>query len=72
MRSEVRFPEALEPVACISKIALRAQIHYMNILSIISGHQQSVAQGPSSGLPHPPSSAGGRRFAIKCTIILTA
>ena len=27
---------------------------------IISGHQQSVVQAPSRGLPHTPSSAGGR------------
>jgi len=26
----------------------------------ISDHQQSVAPAPSSGLPHTPSSAGGR------------
>jgi len=32
----------------------------MNGINQISDHQQSVAPAPSRGLPHTPSSAGGR------------
>ena len=46
--------------AVLGVIKIPKRFKKLGISLQISDHQQSVAQAPSRGLPHTPSSVGGR------------